>query len=43
MLKNNELINSGKILTKREPEEIEGNSEAHSERISTGELNDMKA
>ena len=38
----NELINSGKTLTKREREAIERHIEAHSERISIRELNDMK-
>ena len=38
----NELINSGKTLTKREREAVERHIEAHSERISIRELNDMK-
>ena len=38
----NELINSGKTLTKREREAVERHIEAHSERISIKELNDMK-
>ena len=38
----NELINSGKTLTKREREAVERHIEAHSERISKRELNDMK-
>ena len=38
----NELINSGKTLTKREREAVERHIEAHSEKISLRELNDMK-
>ena len=38
----NELLNSGKTLTKREAEAVERHIEAHSERISLRELNDMK-
>ena len=38
----NELLNSGKTLTKREREAVERHIEAHSERISKRELNDMK-
>ena len=38
----NELINSGKTLTKRAREAVELHIEAHSERISIRELNDMK-
>ena len=38
----NELINSGKTLTKREREAVERHIEAHSERISLTEMNDMK-
>ncbi len=38
----NELINSGKTLTKREREAIERHIQAHSERISKRDLNDMK-
>jgi len=40
--KSNCLINSGKTLTKREREAVERHIEAHSERISIKELNDMK-
>lgn len=38
----NELINAGKTLNKREREAVERHLEAHSERISIRELNDMK-
>ncbi len=38
----NELINYGKTLTKREREAVERHIQAHSERISIRELNDMK-
>ena len=38
----NELLNSGKTLTKREREAVERHIEAHSEKISLRELNDMK-
>ena len=38
----NELINSGKTLTKREREAVERHIQAHSERISINEMNDMK-
>ncbi len=38
----NELLNSGKTLTKREREAVERHIEAHSEKISLKELNDMK-
>ena len=38
----NELINSGKTLTKKERAAVERHIEAHSERISIKELNDMK-
>jgi len=38
----NELLNSGKTLTKREREAVERHIEADSERISLRELNDMK-
>ena len=38
----NELINSGKTLTKREREAVERHIEAHSERISLTEINDIK-
>ncbi len=38
----NQLINSGKTLTKREREAVERHIQAHSERISIRELNDMK-
>ncbi len=38
----NQLINSCKTLTKREREAVERHIEAHSQRISIRELNDMK-
>ena len=38
----NELINSGKTLTKKEGEAVERYLEAHAQRISLRELNDMK-
>ena len=38
----NELINSGKTLTKKERAAVERHIEAHSERIAKRELNDMK-
>ena len=38
----NELLNSGKTLTKREREAVERHIEAHSEKISLRELNNMK-
>ena len=38
----NELLNSGKTLTKREREAVERHIEAHLEKISLRELNDMK-
>ena len=38
----NDLINSGKTLTKREREAVERYLEASSKRISLRELNDMK-
>ena len=38
----NELLNSGKTLTKRERKAVERHIEAHSEKISLRELNDMK-
>ena len=38
----NELLNSGKTLTKREREAVERHIDAHSEKISLKELNDMK-
>ena len=38
----NELINSGKTLTKREREAVERHIQAHSERISIKDMNDMK-
>jgi len=38
----NELINSRKTLTKKERAAVERHIEAHSERISIRELNDMK-
>ncbi len=38
----NELINSGKTLTKREREAVERHIEVHSERISLTEMNDIK-
>tara|TARA_Y100001968_G_scaffold72564_1_gene63923 strand:+ start:600 stop:773 length:174 start_codon:yes stop_codon:yes gene_type:complete len=38
----NQLINSGKTLTKREREAVERHLEAHSETISLKELNELK-
>ena len=38
----NELINSGKTLTKREREAVERYIQAHSQRIPIRELNEMK-
>ena len=38
----NELLNSGKTLTKREAEAVERHIAAHSQRISLRELNDKK-
>jgi len=38
----NELMNSCKTLTKREREAVERHIQAHSERISIKEMNDMK-
>ena len=37
-----QLINSGKTLTKKERESVERHIEADSERISIKELNNMK-
>ncbi len=38
----NELVNSGKTLTKREREAVERHLQAHSKRISIQESNEMK-